>query len=89
LAGGVLDVQYLRADRRLSRSRAVLASLIGIVERTSVYGSLESGRVSIRSHSGPQPAAHDGEVSDPLESVELAIDDRRLTVYRAADPRQS
>ena len=85
----MLDVQYLRADRRLSRSRAVLASLIGIVERTSVYGSLESGRVSIRSHSGPQPAAHDGEVTDPVDSVEFAIDERRLTVYRPADPGQS
>ena len=89
LAGGVLDVQYLRADRRLGRTRAVLASLIGIVERTSVYGSLESGRVSIRSHSGPQPAAHDGEVTDPVDSVEFAIDERRLTVYRPADPGQS
>ena len=83
LAGGVLDVQYLRADRPLSRTRAVLASMIGIVERTSVYGSLESGRVSITSHSGPKPAAHDGEITDPVEAIELTIDDRRLTVYRA------
>ena len=83
LAGGVLDVQYLRADRPLSRTRAVLASMIGIVERTSVYGSLESGRVGITSHSGPKPAAHDGEITDPVETIELTIDDRRLTVYRA------
>ena len=89
LAGGVLDVQYLRADRRLSRTRAVLSSLIGIAERTSVFGSLESGRVNITSYSGPLPAAHDGEVTDPVDSIELAIDDRRLTVYRAPDPRQS
>jgi len=89
LAGGVLDVQYLRADRRLSRTRAVLASLIGIAERTGVFGSLESGRVNITSFSGPLPTAHDGEVTDPVESVELAIDERRLTVYRAPDPRQA
>ena len=31
---------------------------------------------------GPQPAAHDGEITDPVERIELAISDRRLTVYR-------
>ena len=50
LASGVLDVQYLRADRRFSRTRAVVYSLLGIVERTHVYGSLESAKVSIESN---------------------------------------
>jgi len=83
LASGVLDVQYLRADRRFSRTRAVLYSLIGIVERTRVYGSMESARVRIESLSGKQPAAHDGEITDPTDVVELEIAERRLTVYRA------
>jgi diacylglycerol kinase family enzyme len=83
LAGGVLDVQYLRADRRLSRTRAIIYSLLGIVERSHVYGSLESAKVSIRSLSGPKATAHDGEISEPTDTVELAISDRRLTVYRA------
>ncbi len=83
LASGVLDVQYLRADRPLSRTRAVLYSLIGIVERTHVYGSMEDHSVRIRSLSGPKSSAHDGEISPPSEEIELTISDRRLTVYRA------
>jgi undecaprenyl-diphosphatase len=79
----VLDVQYLRADRRLSRTRAVLYSMIGIVERSHVYGSLESAKVRIESLSGPRPAAHDGEITEPTDSIELEVSERRLTVYRA------
>jgi diacylglycerol kinase family enzyme/membrane-associated phospholipid phosphatase len=83
LASGVLDVQYLRADRRFSRTRAVIYSLLGIVERTHVYGSLESAHVTIESLSGPKATAHDGEITDPTDTVVLEISDRRLTVYRA------
>jgi len=83
LASGVLDVQYLRADRRLSRTRAVIYSLLGIVERAHVYGSLESATVRIESGSGPRASAHDGEITEPTEAIELEISDRRLTVYRA------
>ena len=83
LASGVLDVQYLRADRRLSRTRAVIYSLIGIVERTRAYGSLESATVRIESLSGPKTVAHDGEITDPTETIEMEIAERRLTVYRA------
>lgn len=83
LASGVLDVQFLNAHRPLSRTRAVLYSLIGIVERTHVYGSMESARVTIESLSGPRVVAHDGEITAPTDSVELEIAERRLTVYRA------
>lgn len=83
LAGGVLDVQYLRADRRLSRTRAVLYSLVGLVDRSHVFGSLESAKVTIESLSGPRATAHDGEITDPTDSVTLEISDRKLTVYRA------
>lgn len=83
LASGVLDVQYLRADRRLSRTRAVAYSLLGIVERTHVYGSLESAKVRIESLSGAKAAAHDGEITAPTDVVELEIAQQRLTVYRA------
>lgn len=83
LASGVLDVQYLRADRRFSRTRAVLCSLLGIVERSHVYGSMESAKVRIESLSGPRTAAHDGEIEPPTDDIELEISERRLTVYRA------
>ena len=83
LAGGVLDVQYLRADRRFSRTRAVIYSLFGVVERSHVFGSLESASVRIQSLSGPKATAHDGEITAPTETVKLEISEQRLTVYRA------
>ncbi len=83
LAGGVLDVQYLRADRRFSRTRAILYSIIGVARLSKVYGELEAGHVRIESLSGPKPVAHDGEITDPKDAVELAISDRRLIVYRS------
>jgi undecaprenyl-diphosphatase len=83
LAGGVLDVQYLRADKKLSRTRAILYSNIGVARLSKVYGELEAAHVRIESLSGAKPVAHDGEITEPKESVELAIDDRRLIVYRS------
>ena len=83
LAGGVLDVQYLRADRRFSRTRAVIYSLFGVVERSHVFGSLESATVRIHSLSGPKATAHDGEITAPTDTIKLEISDQRLTVYRA------
>lgn len=83
LAGGVLDVQYLRADRRFSRTRGILYSIIGVARLSKVYGELEAAHVRIQSQSGAKPVAHDGEITEPKESVELAIDDRRLIVYRS------
>ena len=50
---------------------------------SKVYGELEAANVTIESLSGPKPVAHDGEITEPKESVELAIDDRRLIVYRS------
>ncbi|GGM06476.1 phosphatase PAP2 family protein [Nakamurella endophytica] len=81
LASGVLDVQYLRADRPLSRTRGILYSVLGLVERSTVFEALDLPRVRIRSLSGPLPPAFDGEVGDPVDEVEFAVDPRRLTVY--------
>ncbi|MET3804031.1 undecaprenyl-diphosphatase [Nakamurella sp. UYEF19] len=77
---GLLDVQYLRADVPLARTKAILFSFLGLVERSKVFGSLEVPDVTIASHDGPLPAAHDGEITDPVETIELAISNR-LTVY--------
>lgn len=82
LAGGVLDVQFLRADRPLSRTRAVLMSFIGLPKFSGVYEAVEAGRVVIDLPQGPRPAAHDGETTAPVDRVEITISDTRLTVYR-------
>jgi diacylglycerol kinase family enzyme len=81
LSAGVLDVQYLRADVRYARTRAIVLSLLGLVERSPVFGELQAPQVTIVSQSGPLPAAHDGEVTDPVGQVELTVAARALTVY--------
>ncbi|HOQ54478.1 MAG TPA: hypothetical protein PLF56_12805, partial [Micropruina sp.] len=62
---------------------AILYSIIGVARLSKVYGELEAGHVRIESLSGAKPVAHDGEITDPKDVVELSISDRRLIVYRA------
>ena len=85
LAGRVLDVQYVRADRPLARTRAVVLSLLGVVQLSSVFGTIQTTKLVLRSHSGPQPIAHDGEVERDVEGLDVVFADRRLTVYRLPD----
>ena len=82
LADGILDVQYLRADRKFSRTLAVLFSLLGLVKATGVFGAVQAPRIEITSRSGPIPTAHDGEVTDPVEHTVLEVHPQRLTVYK-------
>ncbi|GAA1999832.1 phosphatase PAP2 family protein [Nakamurella flavida] len=78
----VLDVQYLRGDLPWSRTRAVLFSLIGIVERSAVCGSVAATSVTVGSRSGALPTAHDGEITPTTTSVDFDLLDATLTVYR-------
>lgn len=82
MADGILDAQYLRADARFSRTVAVVASLLGLVERTKVFGAIQAPELRIVSHSGPLPSAHDGEVRDAETTMTLRILPDKLTVYR-------
>ncbi len=82
LSEGVLDVQFLRADRPLARTKGVLLSFLGLVERSEVFTAAQFRQVTIMSKSGPLVAAHDGEVAAPAEEIVFAIADRPLTVYR-------
>ena len=82
LADGVLDVQYLRADRRLGRTTAIAASLFGTVERTRVLGAIQADHLVIESHTGPILTAHDGEVTGPVDHIDLDLDPLALTIYR-------
>lgn len=80
LEDGLLDVQYLRADLRFGRTRAVLATLFGVSEHSRSYAEFQTPELRVRSLSGPQQVAYDGETGE--ESVEFVFRKReRLTVY--------
>jgi diacylglycerol kinase family enzyme len=80
LEDGQLDVQYLRADLRWGRVRAVLATLLGVSEHSRSYGHFTAEEVHVVCRSGPQQVAYDGEMGE--KAAEFRFTKRRtLTVY--------
>ncbi|RZU34139.1 phosphatase PAP2 family protein [Blastococcus saxobsidens] len=80
LEDGLLDVQYLRADLRFGRTRAVLATLLGVSEHARSYGHFSAAEVRVVSRSGPQRVAYDGEMG--AAATEFRFRKREpLTVY--------
>ena len=80
LEDGLLDVQYLRADLRFGRIRAVLATLLGVSEHIRSYAQFQAEEVRIVSRSGVQQVAYDGEMGE--RSEEFVFSKREpLTVY--------
>ena len=64
LEDGLLDVQYLRADLRFGRTRAVLATLLGVSEHSRSYGHFQAEEVRVVSRSGLKQVAYDGEMGE-------------------------
>ncbi|MCW2702961.1 MAG: putative glycerophosphatase, partial [Blastococcus sp.] len=80
LEDGLLDVQYLRADLTFGRTRAVLATLLGISEHARSYGHFEAEEVTVISRSGLKQVAYDGEMGE--KATEFRFRKRaELTVY--------
>jgi diacylglycerol kinase family enzyme/membrane-associated phospholipid phosphatase len=80
LEDGLLDVQYLRADLRFGRTRAVLATLLGVSERSRSYRGFQAPELRVRVLSGPQQVAYDGETGE--STTEFVFRKReQLTVY--------
>ncbi len=80
LEDGLLDVQYLRADLRLGRTRAVLATLLGISEHSRSYRQFQVRTLRVVSRSGPQTVAYDGETG-AAQTEFTFTKRRRLVVY--------
>ncbi|MDQ4039557.1 MAG: phosphatase PAP2 family protein [Actinomycetota bacterium] len=85
LEDGLLDVQYLRADTKWSRSRTVLTQLFGITEHTGLYRDHLVKDLRVRSLSGPQEIARDGEPAESATEFHFRKHPRQLIVYRPHD----
>ena len=80
LEDGLLDVQYLRADLRFGRTRAVLATLLGVSAHARSYAEFQAEEVRVQIRSGPQQVAFDGETGET--ATEFVFRKRAaLTVY--------
>jgi undecaprenyl-diphosphatase len=81
LDDGVLDVRLVEVER-WARTRTIVAALAGRLHRCSAYHAFTTDRMTVRMCDEPRPVARDGEVDDPVESVQLRKRMRALTVYR-------
>ncbi|MDQ3477016.1 MAG: phosphatase PAP2 family protein [Actinomycetota bacterium] len=85
LEDGLLDLQYLRADTKWSRSRTVLTQIFGITEHTGLYRDQMVKEVVVRSLSGPQEIARDGEPAESATEFHFVKRPGKLIVYRPHD----
>jgi diacylglycerol kinase family enzyme/membrane-associated phospholipid phosphatase len=79
---GLLDIRYLRADVRMSRSRFLLAALTGALRRSRTYVQREAPALAVRVLGEPIAMATDGEVALTGNRFDFAVAPGKLTVYR-------
>ena len=80
LEDGLLDVQYLRADLRFGRTRAVLATLFGVSDRSRSYEEFEVESLRVECRSGAEQIAYDGEMGEKSDEF-VFRKGATLTVY--------
>ncbi|MEV6065077.1 phosphatase PAP2 family protein [Nocardia sp. NPDC052001] len=80
LDAGLLDVRWVRADVRFSRSRAVLALSLAAIGRSKVYGERQVPELTVHLNE-PESVAADGEVLGAAVRVHFSIAGQ-VTAYR-------
>ena len=85
LEDGLLDVQYLRADKTFSRARLALTALAAATDKSRMYRQLEVTELTVRSLDGPVQVARDGEPGEEAVEFRFEKTPRRLVVYRPAE----
>lgn len=79
---GLLDVRYLRADLRMSRTRFLVGALTGSLHRSRVYVQKETPNLTVRVLGRPVALATDGEVPVEGRWFDFGVAEGKLTVYR-------
>lgn len=82
LTDGWLDLHYLRADVPLSRTRAVLSTLVTVRGRHGVYRARLATRLEVGSVDGLTQVAYDGEAGEQAAHFRFRKLADTLTVYR-------
>ncbi|MGB3771857.1 MAG: phosphatase PAP2 family protein [Rhodococcus sp. (in: high G+C Gram-positive bacteria)] len=85
IAGGELDVRYLRAGMRFSRARLAIAAATGTLGTSSTYCHMRVPRLSVTNEGSPVAVAVDGEVADEGRTFDYEARPSLLTVYGFAD----
>ncbi|MGH3752447.1 MAG: bifunctional phosphatase PAP2/diacylglycerol kinase family protein [Pseudonocardiaceae bacterium] len=82
LDSGLLDIRYLRADRRFSRARAIIALALGALQHTRTYVQREAPSLDVELIGEHASLAADGEVVDEAGRFTFRIAERPIAVYR-------
>jgi diacylglycerol kinase family enzyme/membrane-associated phospholipid phosphatase len=82
LDSGLLDIRYLRADRRFSRTRAVIALALGALRHTRTYVQRELPSLDVELLGGHAMLSTDGEVREEAGRFTFRVAERPIAVYR-------
>ena len=82
LDSGLLDVRYVRADRRLSRSRFLIGALSGALEQSRIYIQDKRTELRVEILGPPVALATDGEVGAEGTRFRFTNRPAALQVYR-------
>jgi diacylglycerol kinase family enzyme/membrane-associated phospholipid phosphatase len=82
LDSGLLDIRYLRADRRFSRTRGIIALLLGALRHTRTYVQREAPSLDVELIGGHAMLATDGEVLEEAGRFTFRVAERPVAVYR-------
>ncbi|KOV85473.1 glycerophosphatase [Nocardia sp. NRRL S-836] len=82
LDDGLLDVRYVRADRRYSRLRFFVGALLGALEHSRTYRHLEVASLDVTVHGSPISIATDGEVRGQATRFRFRARPAALGIYR-------
>nr|AHE14724.1 putative glycerophosphatase [uncultured bacterium] len=82
LNDGLLDVRYVRADRKYSRTRFFLGALLGALEHSRMYKHFEVPSLNVEVHGAPISIATDGEVRERANHFKFRSRAAALGIYR-------
>lgn len=82
LDGRVLDVRYLRADVPFSRTRFLVAALVGALHRSRVLVAEQRRTLDVQIVGDPVALATDGEVQPDARRFRFAVGPVPVPVYR-------
>ncbi len=84
---GLLDVRYLRADLPFSRTRFVLSTITGTLERSRAYVRWQCPELEVQVRGEtPEPVATDGEIGPSGRHFHFRSQHGALLVYRPNSP---
>jgi len=82
LDSGLMDVRFIRADARYSRTRFFLGALLGSLHRSRTYRHLETRAMDVRVFGSDVAIATDGEVGPTGDRFRFRSHPAALAIYR-------